>query len=139
MPHNCEAVAAAGGIGAIASAFSQHIAHPRMQSKGCLAVRNLVGRNEELREPLLAEGVERTLHDVLLANPEEGYVRNLAIAGLRDLHCTVELKERFKGEVGNAHIIENGDADGENHWDKFLEMPVAQAAIKREMEELKTY
>ena len=27
-------------------------------------MRNLVGRNEELREPLLAEGVERTLHDV---------------------------------------------------------------------------
>ena len=31
MPHNCEAVAAAGGIGAIASAFSQHVALPRMQ------------------------------------------------------------------------------------------------------------
>jgi hypothetical protein len=38
-----------------------------MQSKGCLAVRNLVGRNEELRAPLLAEGAERTLQDVLLA------------------------------------------------------------------------
>ena len=68
QPANCEAVAAAGGIGAIATAFAQHVALPRMQSKGCLAVRNLVGRNEELREPLLAEGVERTLHDVPLAN-----------------------------------------------------------------------
>jgi len=29
-------------------------------------VRNLVGRNEELREPLLTEGVERTLQDVTL-------------------------------------------------------------------------
>ena len=71
---------------------------------------------------------------MLLANPEEGYVRNLAIAALRDLHCTIELKERFKGEVGNAHCIEQGDADGENHWDKFLETPVAQAAIRAEME-----
>ena len=80
----------------------------------------------------------------------------------------MQLKEVFKGEVGNSHIIENGDADGENHsltltltltptptptptltptltspgenhWDKFLETPVAQAAIEREMEELKTY
>jgi len=33
------------------TAFSQHVGLPRMQSKGCLAVRNLVGRNEELREP----------------------------------------------------------------------------------------
>lgn len=41
--------------------------------------------------------------------------------------------------MGNAHCIENGDPDGENHWDKFLETPVAQAAIEREMEELKTY
>ena len=47
--------------------------------------------------------------------------------------------DAFKGEVGNAHCIENGDPDGENHWDKFLETPVAQAAIEREMEELKTY
>ena len=139
MPQNCEAIAAAGGIPAVCSAFAQHLAYARMQSKGCLAVRNLVGRNEELREPLLAEGVERTLRDVMALNPEEGYVRNLAIAALRDLHCTIELKERFKGEVGNAHCIEQGDADGENHWDKFLETPVAQEAIRREMEELSTY
>ena len=70
---------------------------------------------------------------VLLANPEEGYVRNLAIAALRDLHCNVELTERFKGEVGEAHCLEVGDANGENHWDKFLETPVAQAAIRAEM------
>ena len=74
-----------------------------------------------------------------MANEEEGYVRNLAIAGLRDLHCAVEMKERFQGEVGNSHTLEMGDADGENHWDNFLETPVAQEAIKREMEELATY
>ena len=36
--------------------------------------------------------------------------------------------------MGNAHILENGDADGENHWDKFLDTPVAQEAIKRELD-----
>jgi hypothetical protein len=38
---------------------------------------------------------------VLLANPEEGYVRNLAIAALRDLHCVVQLKvgARVRGRV----------------------------------------
>jgi len=139
MPQNCEAIAAAGGIPPIVAAFSQHLGYARMQSKGCLAVRNLVSRNEELREPLLKEGVERVLRDVLVANPDEGYVRNLAIAGLRDLHCAVEMKERFQGEVGNSHTLEMGDANGENHWDNFLETPVAQEAIKREMEELATY
>ena len=141
MPQNCEAIAAAGGIAPIVSAFSQHLGYARMQSKGCLAVRNLVGRNEELREPLLKEGVEQVLRDVLVANAEEGYVRNLAIAGLRDLHCQVEMKygQAFQGEVGNSHTLEMGDANGENHWDKFLDTPVAQEAIKREMAELATY
>jgi len=139
MPINCEAIAAAGGIPPIVAAFSQHLGYARMQSKGCLAVRNLVGRNEELRAPLLAEGAERVLRDVLVVHPDGDYVHNLAVAALRDLHCNIELKERFKGEIGKAHCIENGDADGENHWDKFLDTPVAQEAIKREMEELKTY
>ena len=78
---------------------------------------------------------------MLLANAEEGYVRNLAIAGLRDLHCQVEMKygQAFQGEVGNSHTLEMGDANGENHWDKFLDTPVAQEAIKREMAELATY
>ena len=35
-------------------------------------------------------------NQVLLANPEEGYVRNLAIAALRDLHCVVQLKVRVR-------------------------------------------
>tara|TARA_B100000768_G_C10915913_1_gene223601 strand:- start:12 stop:116 length:105 start_codon:yes stop_codon:yes gene_type:complete len=29
-----------------------------------------------------------------MANEEEGYVRNLAIAALRDLHCVIKLQER---------------------------------------------
>ena len=36
---------------------------------------------------------------MLLANPEEGYVRNLAIAALRDLHCVVQLKVRARVRV----------------------------------------
>ena len=48
MPLNCEAIAEAGGLPAIVTAFQQHVGHARMQSKGPLAVRNLVGRNPEL-------------------------------------------------------------------------------------------
>ena len=135
MPANCEAIAEAGGLPAIAGAFGQHIAQPRMQSKACLAVRNLVGRNEELREPLLELGVENLLRSVLAAH-EDGYVHNLAKAALRDLHCSVHLAEGFKGEIGAAHTIAQGEADTENHWDKFLDTPAAQEAIKREIAEL---
>merc|ERR1719231_814901 len=106
-----------------------------MQSKGPLAVRNLVSRNPELMPGLLELGVEHPLRDVLSAHAD-GYVHNLAKAALRELHCNVHLKESFQGTLEDAHIIENGDADGENHWDKFLETPVAQEAIRQEMEEL---
>ena len=135
MPANCEAIAEAGGVPAIVAAFGQHINQPRMQSKACLAVRNLVGRNEELRGPLLEQGVENLLRSVLAAH-EDGYVHNLAKAALRDLHCSVHLAEGFKGEIGKSHTIEQGEADTENHWDKFLDTPAAQEAIKREMAEL---
>lgn len=135
MPNNCEAVAAAGGLPVIVTAFSTHLSTtPRMQSKGPLAIRNLVSRNPELEKPLLELGVEAPLREVLAAH-EDGYVHNLAKAALRELHCSVSLKEEFQGTLETAKTLEMGDADGENHWDKFLETPVAQAAIRAEMEE----
>jgi len=133
MPNNCEAIAEAGGLPAIVTAFVQHLGHARMQSKGPLTIRNLVGRNQELIPPLLELGVEQPLREVLGLH-EEGYVHNLAKAALRDLHLNVNLKEEFQGTLETAKTLELGDADAENHWDKFLETPVAQEAIKREME-----
>jgi hypothetical protein len=134
MPTNCEAIAEAGGLPAIVGGFTQHLNFPRMQSKGPLAIRNLVSRNPELMAPLLELGVEAPLREVLAAH-EDGYVHNLAKAALRELHCNVHLKEQFQGTLESSHTLEMGDPDGENHWDKFLETPVAQAAIRKEMEE----
>jgi hypothetical protein len=135
MPTNCEAIAEAGGLAPIVTAFTQHVSHPRMQAKGPLCVRNLVGRNPELMAPLLELGVEAVLREVLSAH-EDGYVHNLAKAALRELHCNVHLKEDFKGTLENSHTLEQGTATDENHWDKFLETDVAQAAIRKEMEEM---
>merc|ERR1719498_2159711 len=103
-----------------------------MQSKGPLALRNLVSRNPELRPQLLELGVEATLR-VVMAKHADGYVHNLAKAALRELRCDVHLKEAFQGTLEDAHTLEQGDPNGENHWDKFLETPVAQAAIRAEM------
>lgn len=135
MPTNCEAIAQAGGLSAIVSALAQHLAYHRMQSKGCLAVRNLVGRNEENIAPFIESGIEAPLRAIMANNPE-GPVHNQAKAALRDLHCSVFLKEGFKGEIGDAFMLEQGEVECENHWDKFLETPVAQDAIRKEMEAL---
>jgi len=134
MPQNCTAIAEAGGLPAIVQAFTQHLSAPRMMSKGPLAIRNLVSRNPELEAPLLELGVEQPLREVLAAQ-EDGFVHNQAKAALRELHRDVQLKEAWQGTLETAHTLEQGDADGENHWDKFLETPVAQAAIRAEMEE----
>merc|ERR1719506_1029839 len=48
MLTNCEAIAEAGGLPPIVTAFTQHLGFSRMQSKAPLAVRNLVSRNPEL-------------------------------------------------------------------------------------------
>jgi len=137
VPTNCTAIAAADGIPAICQAFCQHIAYPRMQSKGPLCIRNLVGRNPEHIPIFLAVGpgdIERALREVMGMH-DDGYVHNLAKAALRELHLKVELKEQFQGTLETAKTLELGEPDGENHWDKFLETPVAQEAIRKEMEE----
>ena len=59
---------------------------------------------------------------------------NQAKAALTELRCNVNLKEAWKGTLEDAHILDQGDANGENYWDKWLETPVAQAAIRAEME-----
>jgi len=107
-----------------------------MQSKGCLTVRNLVSRNQELIEKLLELGVEQPLR-IIHNGYEEGHPsHNLAKAALRELHCSVQLQEGFKGQLGASFKIAQGDMDGENHWDTFMDTPAAQAAVK---EELKAY
>jgi len=133
MPTNCEAIAEAGGLPAIMQAFTQHIGHARMQAKAPLTIRNLVGRNPELIPQLLELGVEAPLREVMGAHAD-GYVHNTAKAALRDMHLSVQLKEEWQGTLETAKTLEQGDLHGENHWDKFLETPVAQAAIKAEME-----
>lgn len=131
MPENCAAIAEAGGVPAIVHAFGQHLGMPRMQSKACLAIRNLVGRNEELRQPILDAGAEASIRAVMDAHAGD-YMHNLAKAALRDLHCSVQLGVVFTGEVGEAKTLEQGDMNGENHWDNFMETPEAQEAARAE-------
>merc|ERR1719230_1477900 len=117
MPNNCSAIAEVGGLAAIVTAFSQHLGFARMQSKGPLAVRNLVSRNPELVAPLIELEVEGPLRQVMGLH-EDGYVHNQAKAALRELHLDVHLKESFQGTLETAKTLEMGNHDDENHWDK---------------------
>jgi hypothetical protein len=134
QPENCEAIAEVGGLAAIVQAFTQHVSNPRMQGKGPLAVRNLISRNPEHIAMFVELGVEAPLRQVMGTHPD-GAVHNAAKAALRELHLKVDLKEEWQGTLEDHKILDNGDPEGENHWDKWLETPVAQAAIRQEMEE----
>ena len=134
QPENCEAIAEVGGLAAIVQAFTQHVSNPRMQGKGPLAVRNLIRRNPEHIAMFVELGVEAPLRQVMGTHPD-GAVHNAAKAALRELHLKVDLKEEWQGTLEDHKILDNGDPEGENHWDKWLETPVAQAAIRQEMEE----
>mmetsp|Transcript_10540 Transcript_10540/g.34974 ORF Transcript_10540/g.34974 Transcript_10540/m.34974 type:complete len:94 (-) Transcript_10540:147-428(-) len=79
--------------------------------------------------------VEAPIREVMNAHADD-YMHNLAKAALRDLRCSVQLGVLFTGEVGEAHCLAQGEAGGENHWDKFLETPGAQAAARAELEAL---
>ena len=99
-----------------------------------------------MRAPLLCAlcalcaAVPATLKDTVLAithhalDHADGPTHNQAKAALRDLHLSVHMEEAWQGMVGESKTLEQGEADGENHWDKFLDTPVAQEAIKRELD-----
>eukprot|EP00698_Gefionella_okellyi_P023857 TRINITY_DN8268_c0_g1_i1.p1 TRINITY_DN8268_c0_g1~~TRINITY_DN8268_c0_g1_i1.p1 ORF type:complete len:381 (-),score=103.77 TRINITY_DN8268_c0_g1_i1:152-1201(-) len=82
-PANCAKVAAENGIPAIVKALRVHFAEPRVVKNACLAIRNMVVRNAELRPQVLAEGTEQLLRMAARTNAE---VVDNARAALRDLH-----------------------------------------------------
>lgn len=67
-----------------------------MQKQGCLAIRNLVARNQEHCELILALGAE----DIINESLQNKETHDEAKAALRDLGCKVELTERWTGAHG---------------------------------------
>ena len=66
-----------------------------LQSAGCLAIRNLIARTREFCPAFLEQGAEAVLRQAQSRYPQ---CNDAAKAGLRDLGCSVELKELWKGE-----------------------------------------
>jgi len=124
---NCEAFVAGGGVEALVGAMRACPKHLALQKRCCLAVRNLAVRAEGATQALLEQGAEPLLREAMEASPE---LHDLAKAALRDMHCDVSLAQPWKGMPGESKTLEQGDADGENRFEQFMDTPEARAAMQ---------
>eukprot|EP00911_Craspedida_sp_UC1_P001795 UC1_evm1s1371 len=74
------------------------------------ALRNMVVRNPDLKDTVLAEGAERYLN---MAMRSHEIAHDDAKAALRDLGCKIELKERWKGKPRTT--LEEIEGGGTTH------------------------
>merc|ERR1712146_12542 len=78
-----------GGAALVINSMRVHAeTHAVLQRQGCLAIRNLVARSPELREPILDAGAETVLRAA--AKLSQTNV-DMAYAGLRDLGIDVQV------------------------------------------------
>lgn len=105
QPGNATAIAAANGPHVIVKTMYMHPDAIKLQRQACMVLRNMVVRNPELIDVVLGEGAESAINICLKAHKD---CADEAKAALRDLHCKVELKERWTGEIKTG----NFDIDG---------------------------
>nr|XP_054756602.1 LOW QUALITY PROTEIN: armadillo repeat-containing protein 6-like [Lytechinus pictus] len=91
-PANCLAVMEAEGAKLLVQILTIHKDEAAVQNQACRAVRNLVARTPEHKDPFIRLGIESLLRDAEKHCPDD------AKAALRDLHLKVELRELWKGE-----------------------------------------
>merc|ERR1711924_327792 len=88
-PGNAVKIVGLGGANLVIAAMRTHTeTHAVLQRQGCLAIRNLVARSPELREPILDAGAEAVLRAA--AKLSQTNV-DMAYAGLRDLGLDVQV------------------------------------------------
>lgn len=97
-PENCRKVVDCQGHIHIVKALQLHPNDVGVQKNACMSLRNLVSRTKDLAGVILALGVEPLLNYAMNHHKE---AHDEAKAALRDLGCKVELKELWKGQVGN--------------------------------------
>lgn len=72
-------------------------------------------------------GGEAVLRDAMGRTAE---LHDEAKAALRDMHCDVSLAQPWKGLPGEEHILERGDANGEDRFAQYLDTDEARAAMR---------
>ena len=97
-PANSERICAAGGMEVLAQGMRRHESKVALQRQGCLCVRNIAARCEQLRSLILDAGLEPLLRS---AGRFQDAVDE-AYGALRDLGCEVTRVKVVDGQVTTA-------------------------------------
>lgn len=116
MPINSTRLAQTGCVPLILDVMRAHKTTANLQASCLTLIRNLVSRNQELVPTMKDEGVEELVRH---ASPLPG-CNELAFAALRDLHCDVNFKEEWKGDIGYEKRLAQGDGKVEDNDFKEL-------------------
>eukprot|EP00041_Stephanoeca_diplocostata_P034535 m.1182727 g.1182727 ORF g.1182727 m.1182727 type:complete len:519 (+) comp24539_c0_seq2:240-1796(+) len=104
-PANAAMIVAVGGPHVLVKLMYMHPAAVKLQRQACMAIRNMVVRNQDLIDAVLGEGAENAINVALSSHKD---CKDEATAALRDLHCKVEMRMRWTGNIKT----ENLDLDG---------------------------
>ncbi|XP_017781091.1 PREDICTED: armadillo repeat-containing protein 6 homolog [Nicrophorus vespilloides] len=102
-PENSEALFKCGAPNTIVSIMELHPDNEQVQKNASWAIRNMVSRSRHQNKQFIELGVEQLLHKALKKCKKSEYDIK---AALRDLECSVELKEEWTGKGGMLHTDE---------------------------------
>lgn len=83
QPDICEMAAEAGWVEGLVGVMSESPESPAVQRQACMAIRNMVVRNPELRPQFVSQGVEALLREAKKRHPAQ--CQDVGSAALRDL------------------------------------------------------
>jgi len=106
-PHNCARLAELNVGPMVVYAMRDSPAELGVQKQGCLALRNMVARYKDAKDPILNAGAEPIIRAAMVTHLS---CIDHAKAALRDLGCHVELREEWKGGTGG--IKQGGMSQG---------------------------
>ncbi|XP_059846944.1 armadillo repeat-containing protein 6 isoform X2 [Hypanus sabinus] len=97
-PENCRVIMEAGGAFLTLQAMKSHPAEVNVQKQACMLLRNLVARKPDFSQSILEMGAEVLIRHAKATHQD---CEDLAKAALRDLGCSLELRELWTGQKGD--------------------------------------
>ncbi|KAJ1452153.1 armadillo-type protein [Pelagophyceae sp. CCMP2097] len=101
-PPNALRIVRCGGIELIVESMRRHAGCVTLQRQGCLAVRNLCARSDELARPLLDAGAEAVLRQAGAASQANV---DVAYAALRDLGVDAQISVFEADQGGGSGVV----------------------------------
>jgi len=125
-PDNSQRISENAGIPLICDLMRAYPNKLEVQQPCINTIRNIVSRHTDLIPMMIDEGAEELIRRAS-SHPR---CNEIAFAALRDLHCDLTFKEEWKGEIGNAFAISQGDDE-----DRGEEFEALKRQVREEMNE----